>query len=337
MSGARRAQTSAGFTLLEVLAVVMLTTIVVSAVLNHYVNLNRASQRATTQTQKVRRSAALLDRVARDLEGAVLITKPEEVDPLYHPWRFLAESARDTRGADQLMFVSRGRRPRDSAHESDLEVVAYALRPEETGEGYALMRWASPRLEDALETEIPSEESEGALLLADGIGDFGVTFVDSLGETLETWDSSTIEQSSTLPLAAEIHVAFLDGSAASDDVLDDFDERGYRRTVVLPVRELDLVELLDPLSLVSGGPGNPDEQAERAEGSDSMATAQCLASPCGNMTACQAINCSAELGKHGASVDLVIEMTMSSNMPFCQWVVGYSTLRRLVDNPACLP
>ena len=41
-SGARQG----GFTLLEVLAVVLLTSIVIGVALNHYVNLSRASQRA---------------------------------------------------------------------------------------------------------------------------------------------------------------------------------------------------------------------------------------------------------------------------------------------------
>ncbi len=325
------------FTLLEVLAVVALTTIVIAAVLNHYVNLNRASERAQRQTQDVRRSAALLDRVARDLEGAVLFRKPEEVDPLFHPWRFFAYGENGSEGADHLLFVRRGRRPRDDAHESDLEVVAYALEPSEEGPGFALMRWTSPRLEDALTEDIPSRESDGALLLADGIGDFGVTFVDSVGERVEGWNSSTIEQSSTLPLAAEIRVAMLDPDALEDDLIDPDSLRAFERSVMLPVRELDLVELLDPLSLVSGGPGNPDEQAELAQGDNSMATAQCLASPCGRMTACQAINCSEELGKHGDSVDKALQQTMQTNMPFCQWVVGFSSLRFMVDNPACLP
>lgn len=325
------------FTLLEVLAVVLLTTIVIGAVLNHYVNLNRASERATRQTQEVRRSAALLDRVARDLESAILVTKPDEVDPLFHPWRFVAYSDHVREGADHLLFVSRGRRPREGSHESDLEVVSYALEPSQEGAGFSLMRWTSPRLEDALETEIPNDESDGALLLADGIGEFGVTFVDPLGERLDFWDSSTLEQSSTLPLAAEIHVAFLDPWAEPDPDVAALDRPLYRRTIVFPVRELDLVELLDPLSLVSGGPGNPEEQAEMAEGDNSMATAQCLQSPCGNMTACQAINCAAEIGQHGDSVDRALEQTMQTNMPFCQWVVGFSSLRHLVDNPACLP
>ena len=325
-----------GFTLLEVLAVVLLTSIVVGAVLNHYVNLNRASERATRQTSIVRRSVALLDRVARDLESAVLVSKPEDVDPLFHPWRFYGVSRRDTEGADQLKFVTRARRPGDDKHESDLEVVVYTLQHGEDGESFDLMRWASPRLDAALDSELPSDEADGAMLLADQLADFGVTFYDALGQPFEDWDSTQLEQSSTLPTAVEIRVAFAD----ADPQRSEFEAQpawGYSRTVVLPLRELDFEELLDPASLVSGGTGNEEEIDEAAEdGEDSLATRECLTGPCGRMSACQAINCSAELGVHGESVDEALEQTMRTNMAFCQWRAAYSTLQHLIDNPECV-
>ena len=326
-----------GFTLLEVLAVVLLTSIVVGAVLNHYVNLNRATERATRQTGVVRRSVALLDRVARDLENAVLVKKPEELDPLFHPWRFYGASERDTSGADQLKFITRARRPRDDGQESDLEVVVYTLRNGEDGETFDLMRWASPRLDAALDLELPSDEADGAMLLADQLADFGVIFYDALGQPFEDWDSTQLEQSSTLPTAVEIRVAFADTDAiASERELDVQPAWDYSRKVVLPVRELDFQELLDPSSLVSGGTGHEAEIEEAAEGEDgNLATKDCLSGPCGRMSACQAINCSAELGQHGESVDEALEQTMRTNMGFCQWRGAYSTLQHLIDNPEC--
>ena len=76
MSTATRIDARAGFSLLEVLAVVLLTSIVIGAVLNHYVNINRASERATVQTERVRRSAAILDRVARGEE--IVVTRHDK-------------------------------------------------------------------------------------------------------------------------------------------------------------------------------------------------------------------------------------------------------------------
>ncbi|NRA98165.1 MAG: prepilin-type N-terminal cleavage/methylation domain-containing protein, partial [Planctomycetes bacterium] len=139
-----------GFTLLEVLAVLLLTSLVIGVALNHYIDLNRASERALNSTRNIRKAAALLDRVSRDLEGTVLIQKPPEVDPLAHPWIFYGESLRETEGADHLKFMTRGRRPRDqAAKESDQEVVVYVLRhSEEDEDRFQLMRWTSPRLGD---------------------------------------------------------------------------------------------------------------------------------------------------------------------------------------------
>jgi hypothetical protein len=310
---------------------------VIGTVLNVYVDLSRGSQRAMEGTQVVRRSAALLDRVGRDLEGATLVTKPPELDPLYHPWRFTGESLRDTSGADHLKFVTRSRRPRGSAHESDLEVVAYSLRPAEDGETYELLRWSSPRLDDALQEDIPAYEEDGAMILADDLVDFGVVFVDELGERTTSWDSTQLEDAGGLPAAVEIQVAFAEPGGRRVDAFEEDGVRGYRRSVVLPMRPIDLEELFDPASLVSGGPGRPDEISQEDPEFEEWASKDCLEGPCGRMTACQAINCTAELGQHGKSVDDALRLTMANNMPFCAWTRAFSTLRRLIDNPACRP
>ena len=324
----------AAFTLLEVLAVVLLTSVVIGTVMNAYIGLSRGSERAVEGTRNVRRSAALLDRVARDLEAAILVEKPPELDPLYHPWRFTGESRRDTDGADHLKFVTRGRRPRAAAHESDLEVVAYSLRRSEDDETYELLRWSSPRLEDAQDDVIPAYEEDGAMILADDLVEFGVTFFDDLGGRATSWDSTQIEETSALPRAVQIQVAFADGrrTGPEDDAIP------YQRTVVLPVRPLDLEELFDPTSLVSGGAGNEDEVAESGdEVNDNWPNEGCLKTPCGRMTACQAINCTAELGTRGPSADEALRITMQNNMGYCTWYRSFPQLRKMVDNPACLP
>ena len=194
----------AGFSLIEVLAVVLLTSIVIGVALNHYVNLSRASQRATEHTRGIRRATAVLDRIARDLESTVLVAKEPEMDPLDHPWIFLGESRRSDVGADHLKFVTRGHRPRrTAAHESDLEIVAYSLRHAEEG-NFELLRWSSPRLPESLDREIPNDESQGAVLLASDVVSFGVRFIDEFGGESSSWDSSQLTESSELPLAVDI-------------------------------------------------------------------------------------------------------------------------------------
>jgi prepilin-type N-terminal cleavage/methylation domain-containing protein len=81
-----------GFTLIEVLAVVFLTAILFGAAVNYYVELSTRSNHAAETTRQWRHATALLDRVAADLERAYLVRKPEERDPLDHPWLFLAET-----------------------------------------------------------------------------------------------------------------------------------------------------------------------------------------------------------------------------------------------------
>jgi type II secretory pathway component PulJ len=328
----------AGFSLLEVLAVVLLTSIVIGVALNHYVNLSRASQRATEHTRGIRRATAVLDRIARDFESTVLVAKEPETDPLDHPWVFLGESRRSDAGADHLKFITRGHQPRrTAAHESDLEVVAYSLRRGEE-DGFELLRWSSPQLPESLDREIPSDESQGAVLLAEDVASFGVQFIDELGEQTSSWDSSQLTESSELPLAVEIQVALLDPEGDPDA-----EPQPYSRRVVLPVRPLDMQELLDPNSLVSGGEGSEaDEESEEDEEGgvgDKVAKNEhhkrCAEGPCGNMTTCQAINCRAKIGLYGGSIDILLTNMMQRSEWYCVFYENHPQLHFLVENPAC--
>jgi len=323
-----------GFTLLEVLAVLLLTSLVIGVALNHYIDLTRASERALNSTRNIRHAAALLDRVSRDIEGTVLVRKAPDVDPLTHPWIFYGESLRETEGADHLKFMTRGRRPRDSdAKESDQEVVVYALRhSEEDEDQFQLMRWTSPRIGDELDRNLPANEIDGAMLLSGGIADFGVTFIDETGQRTDRWDSSQIAQSGTLPAAAEIRVAMFDPSLSGD-----LEPTLYSRTVILPVRPLDFEELLDPMSLVSGGTGDLGKALEEVEGEGvSEALAQCMTNPCSTMTACQAIRCKDKVGTISPSIDELLLLAIKEQPAFCQWRINQPTrLLYLVDNPAC--
>jgi type II secretory pathway component PulJ len=227
--------------LIELLAVVGFTAVLMLFAVNFYIEITRASEAATDRTRDSRRAIALLDRIARDLEAAVLVRKPEELDPLYHPWVFLAEDRGGDQGAERLKFTTRSRILRSTAdHESDLAVVSYALRQAENG-GFELLRWSSPRLPEELDRSFPASEAEGAVVFADDLASFGVTFLDDEGDWRSEWDSSTLIDSSELPLAAEISVSILPVS----DSLGEEEPDVYLRRVSLPVRPLDLQALLD--------------------------------------------------------------------------------------------
>jgi prepilin-type N-terminal cleavage/methylation domain-containing protein len=174
----------AGFTLIEVLAVVMLTAIVFGVALNFYVDLSNQSQRATDSTRDLRRAASLLDRVAQDFERAVLAKKPEDLDPLAHPWVFVAESrAGELFGADRVKFVTR-RSPDARAVEavSDIAMVSYVLYPDDVNGDFQLLRWSRPQLPESLDREFPRWDDPNVQLMADRVVGFAVRFLDESGE-----------------------------------------------------------------------------------------------------------------------------------------------------------
>jgi prepilin-type N-terminal cleavage/methylation domain-containing protein len=324
MSGAR------GFTLIEVLAVVLLTSLVIGVALNHYVNLSRATTRASHHSEGARRAVALLDRVAHDYESALLVAKPADVDPLDHPWIFFGEQRYSASGADQLKFITLAHRSRSSvAHESDLETVVYCLRQAEDGESYRLLRWSSPRLpEPGSDLErMPCDESDGARLLADGLADFGVTFLGGAGDDTSSWDSSQLADSSALPEAVEIQVAFVDDLPAANALEDE--PQLYHRSVPIRVQVLDMEELQDPTALVNGGTG------EAADDDDDSGA--CGQSPCAGRPACAVINCEGKLGQFGGSIDTILRNAEAQQTEFCDWrnQVGPQVRRLLIDDPEC--
>src|SRR4030095_10295024 len=202
----RRARRSGGFTLLEMMAVIVLMAIVLGVAIGFYLDLSHASYAATTDTGGARRAVVLLDRIARDLEGTVLLKKPADVDPLSFPWIFLAESESPDAGAERVKFVRRGHTPRSTdLPESDLEMVAWMAEAGPNGD-IELRRAAWPQLPEGLDRTFPSAEQSD--LVTAGIASFGIRFHGDQGDWTGRWDSSTISDSSALPLEAEIDVSF---------------------------------------------------------------------------------------------------------------------------------
>lgn len=250
-----------GFTLLEVIAVVLLTGILIGFTTNFYLDLARQSRAAVDTARHTRRAVVLLDRVARDLESAMLVRKPGPVDPLFWPWLFLAESDDPAGGATRLKFSSRSRRPRSpQAAESDVEMVAWLLARSEDGAGYQLVRWSSPRLPPGRDLSFPPTEDGDPV--ARGIAAFGVFLTGEGGEPVARWDSTALVDASELPLAAEIRVSLL-ADEESDVVLGPFVRR-----VLLPMRPIDVEAQLEAAGARraggrdADGDGIPDEEED---------------------------------------------------------------------------
>jgi hypothetical protein len=175
------------------------------------------------------------------------------------------------------------------------------------------------------------------MLLADGLAHFGVRFIAEDGNVVDNWDSSLLVDSDGLPIAVDIEVAFYDpdwdAGLDPDTVLP-----SYSRRVVLPLRPLNLAELLDPNSVVNGGAGPEDETLgdEEIATTDGQGTIECERTPCAKMRACAAIGCVQKEGLFGHSIDKMFEDVLQRNQSFCSWRHSHSRqLRWLIDNPAC--
>jgi prepilin-type N-terminal cleavage/methylation domain-containing protein len=253
-----------GFTLIEVLAVLFLTALVIGVALDFFMDLSRESAHATDSTRDLRRATSLVDRIARDVERTVLEKKPEDMDPLANPWVFLAEPKFSSTGADRVKFV---RRTDPTFHQvaaaSDLSVVAYSLEPHGDGsEGYELHRWSSPQLPDRLDRDFPPADDPASLVLADGIASFGMRFLGEGGEWTDRWDSSQITESSELPVAVEIEVALMPTEAPSDLTVA-AEPMLYQKRVLLPMKPLDIETLTDPEA--AAGEGGEDDELTVAD------------------------------------------------------------------------
>jgi general secretion pathway protein J len=240
-----RAAAARGFTLIEMMFVVLVTAIVLTLMINIYLDLTNQTQAALASTRDLRRAATVLDRIGRDLEAATLVKKPDALDPLEHPWLFLAEG-RGSAGADRVRFQARNHRPRLGAgHESDLVEIAYWLSPAEEGEGFELLRFVSARPPvPPLARNFPRRDDPGVELLASHVAFFAVRLQDADGVWQGAWDSWSPAQSSLLPIAAEIQIALLPEEPPVDETVPQEEPELFTRPVVLALDPLDLEKAL---------------------------------------------------------------------------------------------
>ena len=238
----------AGFTLIEMLASIFLTSVVLTVAVSFYIDLSRATEAATLKLRNTRHAATIIDRVARDLQSAILVVKPAETDPIEHPWIFLAEASLTGEGADRVKFVARNSRSHATIENpSDLAVVSYLLEPsEDFDESFELYRFSSPRLPEGLDRDFPELDDPSARLVARDVSSFSLRFRANGGDWVDLWDSSTLLASGQLPDEVEVSVALLDESVDSADDFDDSEEpRVYTRRVSLPLRPIDIQKQID--------------------------------------------------------------------------------------------
>jgi len=235
----QRARTPRGFTLIEVLGAIVITAIIATVIIDFYLELSRANERAVLASRAPRQAMAVLDTIARDLQETFLIQKESTVDPLEHPWLFIGQE----RGANsQLLFFTRHNFTQSTqARDWDVARVAYALRDEADGTT-ALWRTVLPGLPEKQESAFPEPNSPGEMLLSPDVRSFRLEYLNELDATwVAEWDSTTLAQSGQLPLAVRIDIS-LSPSRVRDETAPRLDETEepphYTRVVPIPVRPL---------------------------------------------------------------------------------------------------
>jgi len=258
----RGARARRGFTLLEVLGAIVITAMIATVIIDFYLDLSRANERAVLASRAPRQAMAVLDTIARDLQEAYLIQKEATVDPLEHPWLFIGQE----RGANsRLLFFTRHTFAQSTqAREWDVARVAYALREDADGT-LALWRTVLPGLPDKQESAFPEPNSPGEMLLSPNVRSFHLEYLDELGaEWVNEWDSTTLAQSGQLPLAVRIDISLGDINLGYEATpLDETEEPlHYTRLVLLPMRPL------SPDVFVASGDGTSQDSVceERGAG-----------------------------------------------------------------------
>ena len=238
-----------GFTLIEVLAVVLITAILLGTTINFYLDLSRQAAHASENVREVRRASALLDRIAVDLEHTMLVKKPAEADAISSPWLFLAQSrfssSGEQPGSDQIKFIRREIPRARAGPASDLAMVAYTLERSEESDNFVLRRWSTPELPESLDPEFPRSDDPASFVIADDLSYFTLRFLDEGGEWHDRWDSTQVAESGSLPLAVEIELA-LAPPDAQDPGAEELEPVSYARLVELPLRPIDLEAMLKP-------------------------------------------------------------------------------------------
>jgi prepilin-type N-terminal cleavage/methylation domain-containing protein len=323
---------SRGFTLMEVMAAIFLTSIVITFAVSFYIDIAKSSQRAIVVTRTNLRATGVLDKLSRDLSNTALVVKAEDDDPLGHPWFFMAESRQAFDGSDLIKFNTRSKRPGEGTyHDSDLVQVSYQTATEDDG-SLTLYRWSSPGAVLGSDMDFPSIDDEHSYVVAEGLGSFSMRFLSAEGEWLPDWDSTQIEEPRQIPQAIEIVVSMWKEQDPTDE-WEEEDQRQFVKQIVLHQEPLDLNKMVLDRDLaeaerqggVSGlqGASNTDDQGNSTESDDDFFGGE--SAPAGSVADCARRNWALCVERYGegncgvwANVTQVPIGAFGIDLPWCQ-------------------
>lgn len=249
-----------GFTLIEVLVAIFIMALVISFAFQAYQGISEAYSRVSENASRDRAARILLDRIERELVGAVLVEREEGADPLLHPYLFFSQPVLQGESTGfELRFVTQTPLRSPGSPPVALTLVTYGSAISASGPGLDLLRQEEP---------LPAEQAKAIewkdpQIVADGIAIISLSFSGEADQPAEGWDSTSVEQLDQLPLSAEIHLSLWE--MGPDGEL--WPSLEVTRTVDLPVRPFRLAP--------EGGDEAGGEQADCGSG---VTVAACLES-----------------------------------------------------------
>ena len=228
-----------GFTLLELLIALGITALLVSAAVQAYISISNAQERARGGHNRDRSALVLLDRIERELEGAMLIVRSEEEDRLGHPYLFVGDDRVFGSGdSDAIRFVTlTPARPPGGEVSGGIRMVSYGVEPR-ANEGLDLLRQEEP-LPEGMEKRILLDQAQ---VVMEQMASFRLRYQDEeTGEWVELWDSTDISLLDRLPEAVEVTVQLYQTN--ENEELEPGLE--HQRVARLRIRPFDREELLE--------------------------------------------------------------------------------------------
>ncbi len=246
-----------GFTLIEVMAAVIIMAMLLTFGFQAYQGISNAYTRVSQGTSRERAARIVLDRVERELVGSVLVQREEGADPLLHPYFFWASPRMYAEmEGDELRFVTQTPLGSPGSRGAGLALVTYGSSPSQSGPGLALLRQ-----EEALPPQLAKEIVWTApQIMVDNVAVFVARFTTEDGQAADGWDSTGVERLDQLPLSLVLTLSLyeqgVDGEFAPGPE--------YTRLVKLPVRPFRL------------SPGDAEGGAQDADCGEGISIGECL-------------------------------------------------------------
>ena len=241
-----------GFTLLELLIVIVLMGMVIAAATQIFESTRRTFTRQRPDSGRELAAQVFLDRFERELHGVVMLKKPEGGERLDFPWLFVSESKLfDSNESDNIKFITQTPARSPGRDAEGLRVVSYGIESARDIERYDLYRLEEP-IKTRMEKEVRVYDGDPVI---EDVARFKLTFnTAGQGQKRESWDSTQIEMLDDIPYSVE----------AALTLYEDFDGelvegQEFTRTVTLHVR-----------------PFEPPEDDDEGSCEDGVSISQCV-------------------------------------------------------------